>query len=273
MIPTLAVVTALLIAPLACTPKTASSNTDTTAQTNLANQTTTTDDSITNPWDAARARGIVFRAIGQEPGWIADVDTAGALHVIANYGSDTVATPPLRATVDTPSGRATYQSTTNAHTVTLQIKDVACHDAMSGEPMPYTVSLTLDTATWNGCGRLLDTRGLTNAYWKLTQIEGDTVATNQTREPYIRFTNTDSRFAGSTGCNRMSGHYTMSENHLTLSQAISTKMACLDSNVMRQEQRFLSALQTVDRFEITGDSLMLYQNDQLKLRFRAAYLR
>ena len=49
----------------------------------------------------------------------------------------------------------------------------------------------------------------------------------------------------------------------------STKMACIEPARAQQEQRLMSALQSVDRYAITGDTLTLYENDRPRARFVA----
>ena len=59
-------------------------------------------------WEAARDRGVIFRAVGQEPGWV------------------------------------------------LEVREEPCMDTMSGERFAMTATLTLNGATYDGCGRMLD---------------------------------------------------------------------------------------------------------------------
>lgn len=98
---------------------------------------------------------IPYRALGQEPGWLLEVSTEG-FHLLAQYGEIEV------------SGAAPEVSTTNkGHNFTAsaggyRIKAVIayspCHDIMSGEPFPHTVSLTYNGTTVNGCGEPSDRR-------------------------------------------------------------------------------------------------------------------
>lgn len=83
-------------------------------------------------WRDAKARGVRFRAVGQEPGWILDVRewTAGA-------------------------GRFVYRVETEAHRAAIVIDDEPCRDVMSGWPYESTVSMTLDGREYRGCGRRL----------------------------------------------------------------------------------------------------------------------
>lgn len=97
------------------------------------------------------------------------------------------------------------------------------------------------------------TSELMNTYWKLITLNGTqvTVSENQS-EPHLVF-NTDSRVAGSDGCNRIMGSYTQDGNKLSFTQMASTMMACLNGN--EQAQIFSTTLAEVAGFHITGDQL------------------
>jgi putative lipoprotein len=106
-------------------------------------------------WREAKARGVRFRALGQEPGWILDVREDGAIDVEADYGEAVYHLPPADPAVDPGAGRTIYHIETEAHRATIVIDDEPCRDAMSGWPYETTVSLTLDGREYRGCGRRL----------------------------------------------------------------------------------------------------------------------
>jgi heat shock protein HslJ len=68
---------------------------------------------------------------------------------------------------------------------------------------------------------------------------------------------TPDRIAGSGGCNTYSAGYTITGDRLTISQAISTMMACPEPGVMEQEAAFLALLEKVAGFAITNGELAL----------------
>ena len=114
---------------------------------------------------------------------------------------------------------------------------------------------------------LVDTR------WNLVELSGAPVTRRGTeRDPWIRFTAADGRAAGSTGCNSMGGSYTLDGDRLTFGPMVSTKMACLEGNLMAQEGRFLAVLDSVERFTVAADTLALYVpgTAAAALRFAAA---
>lgn len=106
-------------------------------------------------WREARARGVRFRAVGQEPGWLLDVHEDGAIDVEADYGETVVHFPPSSPASDAVAGRTVYRTETEGHRATVVIEDGACRDAMSGWPYETTVSLDLDGREYRGCGRWL----------------------------------------------------------------------------------------------------------------------
>lgn len=105
-----------------------------------------------SPWDAAQARGIAFRAVGQEPGWLVEIGRgeAPALHAELDHGQRRV--DVARATVQ---GSGYSGRTADGVDVQLEIERRGCSDAMSGEAFPATATLTVGGTVYRGCGRFL----------------------------------------------------------------------------------------------------------------------
>lgn len=68
----------------------------------------------------------------------------------------------------------------------------------------------------------------------------------------------DSQVAGSGGCNRFSGTYTLSGDSISFSPLISTRMACNSQEMGRQETRFFDALGSAIRYEMTDGQLIIW---------------
>lgn len=102
--------------------------------------------------DAARAAGVDFRAVGQEPGWILDVYTRGVIKFVWDYGESygefAVATPNTAQ-----EGATRYEANSDGRTLVVTIRRSPCQDAMSGEAYPATVEVVIDGRTLSGCGR------------------------------------------------------------------------------------------------------------------------
>ncbi|MDD5190072.1 MAG: META domain-containing protein [Dehalococcoidales bacterium] len=72
----------------------------------------------------------------------------------------------------------------------------------------------------------------------------------------LRFVSIDKSFNGTSGCNQYSGSYTISRSCvLKLSAISSTLMACLDNNLMQQEQTYLGIIKDAGKLEITGGEM------------------
>jgi heat shock protein HslJ len=68
----------------------------------------------------------------------------------------------------------------------------------------------------------------------------------------------DNQSGGFGGCNTFGAQYEVSDgNQLSVTNIVSTLMACNDEGLMDQETRYLDALQSAESFELTGDSLMI----------------
>lgn len=64
------------------------------------------------------------------------------------------------------------------------------------------------------------------------------------------------RIAGSGGCNRYSAGVEIADTTLKIGPAVSTRMACEDA-LMKQEHRFLAALETAGGFKLEKEMLIL----------------
>lgn len=97
---------------------------------------------------------------------------------------------------------------------------------------------------------------LENTYWKLVTLRGKpvTVADRQ-REPHLILQPEQHRVAGSGGCNRLAGGYTLAGDRLAFGRTAGTMMACVDG--MEQERLFHEALAAVARWHVEGQRLEL----------------
>ncbi len=99
----------------------------------------------------ARARGVDFRALGQEPGWIVELKEGEQITAVLDYGATSLILPTPSA--DTAGdGTVTYNTSTDADRLQLTIKRKVCIDSMSGESHPSTVQLLVNEKSYQGCG-------------------------------------------------------------------------------------------------------------------------
>ena len=109
-------------------------------------------------------------------------------------------------------------------------------------------------------GSVSQTSALVGPRWRLVELEGQpSIAGGGAREAHIVFSRSDdvNRVGGATGCNSMGGTYEVDGDRIRFVDLFSTKMACVEEDRMRQEARFLGALQLADRYAISGDTLTL----------------
>jgi putative lipoprotein len=107
------------------------------------------------PWVDARARGAVFRGLGQEPGWALEIHPERIV-MVYQYGERRVVVPnPGQLAAEDQRVRR-WHATTEAHELQVTVEDRACTDIMSGDVHPAKVAVVLDGRNYHGCGRDLD---------------------------------------------------------------------------------------------------------------------
>jgi uncharacterized membrane protein len=103
-------------------------------------------------WQEARTRGVDFRAVGQEPGWLLDIYTRDRIRFLWDYG-ESLADFPLTSPNTAQEGVTRYQTQADGRTLTITIRRTPCNDGMSGEAYPARVDVEIDGRALNGCGR------------------------------------------------------------------------------------------------------------------------
>jgi heat shock protein HslJ len=68
----------------------------------------------------------------------------------------------------------------------------------------------------------------------------------------------DGQAVGFGGCNSYGGPYVAEDGVLSFGEVVSTLVACLDEQVMEQEQQYFQALQTAGQYELAADRLTIY---------------
>lgn len=99
---------------------------------------------------------------------------------------------------------------------------------------------------------------ITNRYWKLIEVNGQTVADGSTqKEPYIQLNTEGNRLQATGGCNGLGGTYELKDpNRISFSQLIGTLMACENMEV---ENGLKRALESADSYYVQGDTLQLFR--------------
>lgn len=108
-----------------------------------------------SPWDQAAARGVIFRAVGQEPGWVAEVNgDPSRLTAQLDYGERGLQVEPAEPLPGQQTGF--HGKSTHDEDVRLEIRREECADGMSGERFEARATLFVAGQRYEGCGAFLD---------------------------------------------------------------------------------------------------------------------
>lgn len=204
---------------------------------------------------AVPAPPAVLRAQGNEPGWSLRIG-GERLTLITDYGAHRLETALPEPEAD--NGTTWYRLTDPP--LTVRIDERRCSDTMTGMPYPLTVTLETPEQTLAGCGgepRAL----LEGGPWTVEALAGEPVPDNV--QVTLEFLD-GGRIAGSSGCNRYTGGYTLTGEGLEIGRLAGTLMACPEPQ-METEQRFTAVLAEVVRFERDGDTLALVTGDDRRI--------
>lgn len=94
-----------------------------------------------------------LRAVGTEPGWMADIDSGRtpAMRLTLDYGERTLTVPSATPLAGEPGLTG---KTGEGQAVTLRYQQAACSDGMSDREYPITVTLAVGATTYQGCGEI-----------------------------------------------------------------------------------------------------------------------
>jgi len=107
--------------------------------------------------------------------------------------------------------------------------------------------------------------------WRLVELRGQpAVPSSGMRHAHLRFSPESMRVVGSGGCNGISGTYTRDGDRLTFGSMISTRMACADARLNRQETDFLTAIVETNRYSLVADTLTLARDGERLVRLVGA---
>ena len=106
-------------------------------------------------WEAAKLRGVSYRAIGQEPACVLEIDREKGFLLVTDYGQNKTQFPYAEAVSDAQQKTGRYSSELNGEPVEITITGKSCHDSMSGEAFGSQVEINWRGQTLRGCGRAL----------------------------------------------------------------------------------------------------------------------
>ena len=118
------------------------------------------------------------------------------------------------------------------------------------------------------CGSAGQDKKLEGTTWKLAEMEGiPAEAINAGADAFtLKFDAADTLVSGRTNCNRFFGKYEKQDGKLEFGNLGMTRMACPD---MQYEDAFVKMLDEVDRFEIKGAELTLFDDHKALAVFKA----
>lgn len=82
--------------------------------------------------------------------------------------------------------------------------------------------------------------------------------------PSISFDKKNGRISGKAGCNRYFGKVSFDQQRIYISGVGSTQMACTDMEI---ESLYLKHLTVVNRYQLSGNNLQLFRDQELLLQF------
>jgi putative lipoprotein len=104
-----------------------------------------------SPWTEARDRGVEFRGMGQEPGWLIEVspDESPALRLLLDNGTRELTFDQVEFLPD----RSGFKAEAPGNQVEVELVHAHCQDSMVDWIFPVQVSLSLNELNLSACGR------------------------------------------------------------------------------------------------------------------------
>jgi membrane-bound inhibitor of C-type lysozyme len=106
-------------------------------------------------WEAAKLRGVDFRAVGNEPGWVLELGPEQQMTLVTNDGEERIVFDLPPPEVNSANKTSNYTAKNDHYTIDVTITGTACNDAMSGDSFEATVAVNLNYQTLRGCGQAL----------------------------------------------------------------------------------------------------------------------
>lgn len=106
-------------------------------------------------WEAAKLRGVDYRALGQEPAWQLEISADEGFLLVTGYGANRVVFPYAEPEVDQAQRTTRYASQLGGNRINITIRGEECSDSMSGESFNSRVEVGWQGKTLLGCGRAL----------------------------------------------------------------------------------------------------------------------
>ena len=106
-------------------------------------------------WEAAKLRGVSYRAVGQEPPWVLEIDRENGFLLITDYAANSHRFAYSEPVSDTQQRSSRYRAEARGEDIVITIKGQSCRDSMSGETFSSRVEIEWREQRLHGCGRAL----------------------------------------------------------------------------------------------------------------------
>ena len=132
--------------------------------------------------------------------------------------------------------------------------------------MKYLFVLFIAVIAFECSPKLSPDAGWAHQQWVLVEMKGVPVQqSGGRRDAHITFDVAAKKFSGNGGCNQINGNYNVDKKEIRFTEVVSTKMTCND---IEFENTFLTTLNTIDRYELSGTDLLLKKNKETRLVLR-----
>ncbi len=165
--------------------------------------------------DPADSGPILYKALGNEPGWSLTVRSA-RIDYMGDYGEVNIAEPTP------PDFRAAHGSYRSGR-LQVTISAGPCSDGMSDLTYRQTVRVTADGKTVNGCGGgTISPASLAGTSWSVVAVNGR--RTPGGADYFLNFG--EGGLSAKFGCNSIGGAYRQNGDHVTAPQLQQTLIGC-----------------------------------------------
>lgn len=106
-------------------------------------------------WEEAKAEGVQFRAVGNEPGWLIEIREDQRIKFVNDYGDLELKAPVDDLWIGPVGEDKIYYVENDAIQFQVVIMKKSYQDTMSGESFPYQVRVVFPNKSYVGGGKLL----------------------------------------------------------------------------------------------------------------------
>ncbi|ADO78128.1 hypothetical protein [Halanaerobium praevalens] len=106
-------------------------------------------------WQEAKAEGVQFRAVGNEPGWLVEIREDQRIKFVNNYGDLELKAPVDDLWIGPVGEDKIYYVENDAIQFQVVVMKKDYQDSMSGERLPYQVRVVFPNKSYVGGGKLL----------------------------------------------------------------------------------------------------------------------